>query len=794
MPTHDTDNDSDYSIINNDGSFSIYDVTNSSHRLSILASGNVGIGTTSPNNELEILGSNSPRISLRTSSETVGEALELGFQVGTGTNSSSNTVGLIKSVITQATPSALIGDMEFQTNSGDSASTKMIIKGDGNVGIGTTSPTSLLTLESSSSSPYPRIDIKSTSFYPGSEIRFLNSSGSEVSTIESYNNPGVQYLKLSHYSGGSVKSTLELQDNAVVLQANPGSSMSSLNLGLANASISTAGSNRLYVNSLGNVGIGTTNPLTKLQVGDGTADDAVRSYFNDGNYTEMRGYGLQFSRAASYIRPTADNTKTLYLGSNVAQWNALSIDASTTTFNTNGSENMRITSSGNVGIGTTSPVNKLSVIGDIGYTGVIGQGSIYGNPANGSYATMQLYNGSTGYTTLNNQSFGYYFNTGGGNKLTILNGGNVGIGTTGPSGKLEVRQSANNGNTGAFTNTHVKLTASATADNTGFVGITAATSTSDNYGYSFGAQRTSGGVGNFKINYHNNSAAGLNRFIIDQNGNVGIGTTSPAEKLSIAGGNLLISLYVGGKTDSSQDGLRMSIDNAGNGYIDHRGSGNLNFRADNVAGAATRMVITSGGNVGIGTTSPSEKLHVVGNIKTSGQVIVGPNTQSGSNQAAASFITENDVTIGGAINWWSEVQNGSFGTYNHAVFYHGATQAGSIRRTGNSTVSYNTSSDYRLKENVIEIADGIERVKQLKPSKFNFIGEERIVDGFLAHEVQNVVPESISGEKDEVDAEGNPIYQAIDQSKIVPLLAAALKEAIIKIENLETKIQILENQ
>ena len=119
----------------------------------------------------------------------------------------------------------------------------------------------------------------------------------------------------------------------------------------------------LYVDAVNNeVGIGTTNPLTKLQVGDGTADDAVRSYFNDGSYTEMRGYGLQFSRAASYIRPTADNTKTLYLGSTTAQWGALSIDASTTTFNTNGSENMRITSSGNVGIGTTSPIADAKLV------------------------------------------------------------------------------------------------------------------------------------------------------------------------------------------------------------------------------------------------------------------------------------------------------------------------------------------------------------------------------------------------------------------------------------------------
>jgi len=166
---------------------------------------------------------------------------------------------------------------------------------------------------------------------------------------------------------------------------------------------------------------------------------------------------------------------------------------------------------------------------------------------------------------------------------------------------------------------------------------------------------------------------------------------------------------------------------------------------------------------------------------------------SGSSQSAATLVTENDVTMGGCINWFSQVQNGSFGIYYHAIFKHGTTTAGGIRRTGNSTVSYLTSSDYRLKENVVEITDGIERVKQLKPSKFNFIGEDIIFDGFIAHEVQDVVPESISGEKDEVDDNDEPIYQGIDQSKIVPLLTAALKDAIAKIEDLEARILTLEN-
>ena len=109
------------------------------------------------------------------------------------------------------------------------------------------------------------------------------------------------------------------------------------------------------------------------------------------------------------------------------------------------------------------------------------------------------------------------------------------------------------------------------------------------------------------------------------------------------------------------------------------------------------------------------------------------------------------------------------------------------------TVQYSTSSDYRLKENIVPISNSIERIKQLKPCRFNFIGGDAdyIVDGFLAHEAGEVVREAINGEKDAVDAEGNPVYQGIDQSKIVPLLTAALKEAVAKIEELEARINAL---
>ena len=117
----------------------------------------------------------------------------------------------------------------------------------------------------------------------------------------------------------------------------------------------------------------------------------------------------------------------------------------------------------------------------------------------------------------------------------------------------------------------------------------------------------------------------------------------------------------------------------------------------------------------------------------------------------------------------------------------GNSSAGKITTTGNST-AYNTLSDYRVKENVIPISDSISRLNQLKPSRFNFIGESnKTVDGFIAHEVQDIVPEAIVGEKDEIDKDGNPFYQGIDQAKLVPLLVAAIQELEARIKELENK-------
>jgi hypothetical protein len=182
-----------------------------------------------------------------------------------------------------------------------------------------------------------------------------------------------------------------------------------------------------------------------------------------------------------------------------------------------------------------------------------------------------------------------------------------------------------------------------------------------------------------------------------------------------------------------------------------------------------------------GASSPTERMR----IDSSGNTAINQTSTSYHNGYATAFRTSNGSWI---INHPNTITTGTFvefGRYDNGTI-------GSITHTNTSSVSYNTSSDYRLKENVTVVTDGITRLQQLKPSRFNFIADPgHTVDGFLAHEVQDIVPEAITGTKDAVDDGGNPVYQGIDQSKLVPLLTAALQEAIGRIETLEAEVSAL---
>ena len=243
------------------------------------------------------------------------------------------------------------------------------------------------------------------------------------------------------------------------------------------------------------------------------------------------------------------------------------------------------------------------------------------------------------------------------------------------------------------------------------------------------------------------------------NNRVGVGTSSPANPLDI---NLSLNEKV--KITDGTQSIEFVVKD---GQLD---IGTPEAKALVLKTNDTERVrITDGGSLSVGTTSADG---IITAEKNGGNVITAKQTASG-----------------GWVYKSNAFSNG--GTYYHIEFLDGGVSHGSVTSNG-TTTAYNTSSDYRLKDNVSPMSGSIDRLKQLKPSTWTWIQDGSHGEGFLAHEAQEVVPECATGTKDAVDDEGNPVYQGIDQSKLVPLLTAALQEAITKIEDLETRIQALE--
>jgi hypothetical protein len=256
---------------------------------------------------------------------------------------------------------------------------------------------------------------------------------------------------------------------------------------------------------------------------------------------------------------------------------------------------------------------------------------------------------------------------------------------------------------------------------------------------------------------------------IDESGNVGIGTTSPSSWYTGA-----TNLVIEGSSDSG-----LTID-SGTTSI-----GRINF-ADGTSGDNRFRGI-------VAYDHSSDAMYFVSNasermrIDSSGRVIV----------TSASTSTSNGYLYlkGNTTNFSLVVADSVGSNFYPATFRNNSnTEVGSISATQSAT-SYNTSSDYRLKENVVEMDGAIDRVKLLQPKRFNFIATpEDTVDGFLAHEVSDIVPEAIHGVKDEVDEDGNAVYQGIDQSKLVPLLTKAIQEQQVLIEQLQAEVALLKGE
>ena len=327
---------------------------------------------------------------------------------------------------------------------------------------------------------------------------------------------------------------------------------------------------------------------------------------------------------------------------------------------------------------------------------------------------------------------------------------------------------------------------------------------------------TTGSTGIITFGKRNSSTdAFVESMRITNTDTVGIGETAPLGKLHVK------SADSGASVDANSDELvlegsshtgmtilsgtshssRIDFGDSGGtqrGGIDYYHGGDyLRF----LANGAEAMRIDNNNTFLVNATDKDTALN--GNVLRGYQYFAG-NIEASTNDYASMFIKHTSAKMHGIVIRDMHSSGTQIDFTNSA-----GTRVGVINQDGSNT-AYNTSSDYRLKENETPITDGIDRVKQLKPYRLNYkIEPDKTVDAFFAHEVSSVVPEAVTGDKDAMmfekdgitpildEDENNPQQkidvQQLDQAKLVPLLTSALKEAITKIETLETKVTALEN-
>jgi hypothetical protein len=656
--------------------------------------------------------------------------------------------------------------------------------------------------------------------------------------------------------------------------------------GADQVAVATNGVRRLFVNASGQVGIGTSAGLE----GSLTTADAVVVRRN------TDGWIFKHKRT--------DDTQEVGFQS-VGHASTVGIAAFT-----GGTERLRITSAGLVGIGTSSPANRLDVDGAVGiaYGGASGGLRLRLNTATVNNSILQhVFTGGVGdvlevapagdspgsaiaFRTASSSTLG--------TRMFITSSGNVGIGTSSPGALLETSSNASDTLNGEVLLQRIR----SNAVNSVVLDIKSRRHTAGSswtgVGFRLQHQVDSTQMGFIEFNSINSSrnlvlgTDGNSRLLITSAGNVGIGTTSPNYLLEVNGASGSSSeialtsaafqrhiIRQGGTGDGGVQLInqttgseRARIDSSGRLLVGtSTARTNFNNTADatalqveatsfvgaslslvrNVANASSGGIIigkTRGASVGSNTLvangdslgaitwqgADGTNMVIAASIGVNIDAAPGTNNMPGrlvfsTTAAGASSPTErmriaqeghiligqtttsipglNNTTLGGAIEalgdnsrvlflsrssgatlYLNRNENGAV-----AQFQRSGTSVGSIAVTTTNT-AYNTSSDYRLKENVVDLDGAIDRLNQLPVHRFNFIADpDTVVDGFIAHEAAEVVPECVTGTKDEVDDDGNPVYQGIDQSKLVPLLTAALQEAIGEIESLKARVVALES-
>ena len=455
------------------------------------------------------------------------------------------------------------------------------------------------------------------------------------------------------------------------------------------------------------------------------------------------------------------------------------------TFYSAGSERMRILSNGNIAFNATSNLNssnfQISTNSGLGANVDVfianTSGTPYVNSATTTQLSMGFLSGTADYVATGQrlgalQFFGQASDAGygaGSIKSVVTTGGNVGRSShaadltfetkaAGSLGNTEKMRILGNGNVGIGTTTNIN--APLTIQSDGSAGAINLIGRSNGVYdesiisfYDFDQTTRKGYILNSGGNMFFSTGNGSENMTILSGGSVGIGVTSPAAKLHVKGGDISVE-----ETGGNGNKIFFTTDHnshliTSNGYwIDIIGNANEVFRVFGGASTTTEFFrITGGGRVLINNTNTSSDAmcHIGGN--------------------ASNY----------ALYLYADVIYAS--SYRYQRFRSGGNIAGGIEGSNQTSVVYNTSSDYRMKKNIKPLENGLERLSKLKPVKFDWKLNDESTEGFIAHEVQEIFPDAISGEKDGEDMQG------MDYGRITPLLVAAIQELKAEIELLKSK-------
>jgi len=251
-------------------------------------------------------------------------------------------------------------------------------------------------------------------------------------------------------------------------------------------------------------------------------------------------------------------------------------------------------------------------------------------------------------------------------------------------------------------------------------------------------------------------------------------STTLSKLADVATGNALIS---GGVTTAPSWGkVGLTTHVSGTLPTANGGTNLTSFTANGVVYASSASVLTTGSAINFNGTDLR-----VGTTSTPNGTTLGAEISGGG---VGTFSANSTQSI-------SVYRLGTTGSM--VAFFYGATNVGTIT-TGGTTTSYNTTSDYRLKENIAPMTGALTKIAQLNPVTYNWKSDGSDGQGFIAHELQAVVPDCVTGEKDAVDADGNPQYQGIDTSFLIATLTAAIQEQQALITTLTARIAALETK